>query len=284
MSFGDRLQALRRGSGMTQEEFAQQLKVSRQAVSKWESSRGYPEIEKIIYICNHYGVTMNELFLDEVPSTRPPREADPQPADQALESQPLKKAFSNFFANLSPHNQLLFGAGLALVLIVLLVLFCTSISKGESNQMILKLIWVALLVLFTVGEAVTVGLTSIWFAAGALAALICSLLNGPLWLQIALFIVVSALCLLAARPLAHKYLNTRVEPTNADRVIGSEAKVIEDIDNLQGKGAVNIGGMTWSARSENDAPIPTGTLVRVLRIEGVKVYVEEVKEEVKCQI
>ena len=70
MSFGERLQMLRRSNDLTQEEFAQQLKVSRQAVSKWESSRGYPEIEKIIYICNTYGVTMNELFQDEVPSVQ----------------------------------------------------------------------------------------------------------------------------------------------------------------------------------------------------------------------
>ena len=76
MSFGDRLQAVRRGAGMTQEAFAQQLKVSRQAVSKWESSRGYPEIEKIIYICNHYGVSMDELFQDEVPH-RPSAETKP---------------------------------------------------------------------------------------------------------------------------------------------------------------------------------------------------------------
>ena len=148
--------------------------------------------------------------------------------------------------------------------------------------MVLKLIWLGLLVLFTIGEAVSVGLTSIWFAAGALVALVVALLGGPLWLQIVLYIVVSALCLLAIRPLAQKHLNSKVEPTNADRVIGSEAKVTETIDNLQGTGSVNIGGIVWTARSENDDPIPAGTLVRVLRIEGVKVYVEEVKEEVKC--
>lgn len=150
--------------------------------------------------------------------------------------------------------------------------------------MVPKLIWLTLLALFTIGEAVTVGLVSIWFSAGSLAALIVALLNGPLWLQIALFIVVSTLCLLAIRPLAQKYVNSKVQPTNADRVIGAQATVTEDIDNLQGKGAVNIAGITWSARSEHDAPIPAGTLVRVLRIEGVKVYVEQVKEEVKCQI
>ena len=67
MAFGERLQAVRRKNGLTQEEFAAQLKVSRQAVSKWESSRGYPEIEKILYICNRYGVTPNQLFAEEVP-------------------------------------------------------------------------------------------------------------------------------------------------------------------------------------------------------------------------
>lgn len=78
MSFGERLQEVRRSSGMTQEDFAGQLKVSRQAVSKWESSRGYPEIEKIIYICNRYGVTMNELFSEEIPLGRQAGAA-PQP-------------------------------------------------------------------------------------------------------------------------------------------------------------------------------------------------------------
>lgn len=282
MSFGERLQTLRRGHDLTQEEFAQQLKVSRQAVSKWESSRGYPEIEKIIYICNYYGVTMNELFADEAPPPAAVVQEDAPKAQPQPPNQGLKKAFGNFFSNLSPHNQQILGVALALFVIVLLVLLAT-IVKGDVDQMILKLVWTALLVLFTLGEAVTVGLTAVWFAAGSLAALIAALLGGPLWLQIGLFIVVSALCLAAIRPLAQKYFNTTVEPTNADRVIGSTAKVTEAIDNLQAVGAVQIGGMTWSARSETDAPIPAGALVRVLRIEGVKVYVELVEEEAKCQ-
>lgn len=145
--------------------------------------------------------------------------------------------------------------------------------------MVWKLVWLGLLILFAVGEAVSVGLTSIWFAAGALVALAAALLGGPLWLQIVLFILVSALCLLAIRPLAQKHLNNSVEPTNADRVIGSEARVTENIDNLQGSGAVNIGGIIWTARGESDTPIPAGTLVRVLRIEGVKVFVEPVEQK-----
>lgn len=284
MSFGERLQMLRHSNGLTQEDFAQQLKVSRQAVSKWESSRGYPELEKIIYICNYYGVSMNELFLDEVP----PIKTDEQPAqadETPLKSPPLKKAFGNFLSNLAPRDQHIFGVvavTVLLVLVILFCLFCTTISKGDTEQMVLKLIWLGLLVLFAIGEAVTVGLTSIWFAAGALPALICALLGGPLWLQITLFIVVSALCLLAFRPLANKLINSKVEPTNADRILGTEVMVIEDIHNLHATGAVRIGGMVWSARSEGEDPIPAGTLVRVLRIEGVKVYVEpaEVLESV----
>ena len=102
MSFGEQLQMLRRGSGLTQEEFAQQLQVSRQAVSKWESSRGYPEIEKIIYICNYYGVTLDELFAEEVPVSGKGETSDPQmPAvEKKLESPPLKKAIGDFFTNL----------------------------------------------------------------------------------------------------------------------------------------------------------------------------------------
>ncbi len=147
----------------------------------------------------------------------------------------------------------------------------------------LALIWLGLILLFAVLEAATVGLTGVWFAAGSLCALVAALLGGPLWLQIGLFIVLSVLCLLAVRPLAKKYLNSKVVPTNADRVIGREARVTEDIDNVNGAGAVSVGGVVWTARSETDAPIPAGSLVRVLRIEGVKVFVELIKEEAVCQ-
>lgn len=148
--------------------------------------------------------------------------------------------------------------------------------------MVWKLIWLALLILFAVGEAVSVGLTSVWFAVGSLAALVVALLGGPVWLEFVLFIVLSALCLLAVRPLAKKHLNNQVQPTNADRIIGRTARVTEAINNSDGTGAINVGGLVWTARSEKDVPIPAGTLVRILRIEGVKVYVEESKEEVKC--
>ncbi len=286
MSFGDQLQILRRGSGLTQEEFAQQLQVSRQAVSKWESSRGYPEIEKIIYICNYYGVTMDELFAEEVPSRTAGASDDPQqPAvEQKLESPPLKKAVGDFFTNLSPKHQTIFSMGLAMMGIVLLVLISTTVAKGESDQMILKFVWLGLLILFGIAEAVTVGLTSVWFAVGSLMALLCALLGGNLWIQLVLFVATSALSMLAFRPMAAKLINDKVEPTNVDGIIGKEVLVTEEIYNIQGQGAVNIGGLTWSARSVSDEKIPAGTLVQVQRIEGVKVYVEAVEAAVKEEV
>ena len=147
---------------------------------------------------------------------------------------------------------------------------------AESLQ---KIVWLVLLLLFAGIEAASVGLTSIWFAAGALCALIAALMGGPLWIQIALFLVVSVLCLLAVRPLARRHLNSKVEATNADRVIGEQAQVTEDIDNIHGKGAVVIHGVAWTARSEDGLPVPAGALVKVLRIEGVKVFVERVPAE-----
>ena len=142
-----------------------------------------------------------------------------------------------------------------------------------DTESMMQIIWLILLIVFAASEAATVGLTSIWFAAGALTALIAALLGGPLWVQITLFLAVSLLCLAAVRPLAKRLLNSRVEPTNADRVIGAQAQVTEDIDNIHGRGAVVIRGMTWSARSQDGGPISAGTMVKVLRIEGVKVFV-----------
>lgn len=146
----------------------------------------------------------------------------------------------------------------------------------------LMIMWLVLLIVFAASEAITVGLTTIWFAAGALVSLIAALLGGPLWIQITLFLAVSLLCLAAVRPLAKKHLNDKVEPTNADRVIGAEAQVTEDIDNIHGKGAVIIRGMTWSARSQDGGPVAAGTMVRVLRIEGVKVFVEPIAAPVSA--
>ena len=143
--------------------------------------------------------------------------------------------------------------------------------------MTMSVFWLIAMVLFGVLEAVTVGLTSIWFALGALAGLITSAADAPVLVQIVVFLGVSLIALLLVRPLAQRYVNDRRVATNADRVIGREAVVKEEIDNLRGQGLAAVSGVMWTARSETDAPIPAGTLVRVLRIEGVKVIVAPIQ-------
>lgn len=138
----------------------------------------------------------------------------------------------------------------------------------------MRIFWLAAFIVFAVGEAVTVGLVSVWFAVGALAALFATALGAGLWLQITVFLGVSALALALFKPLSSKFLKPKVSATNADRVIGSTALVTETIDNAQAQGQVKVNGQVWSARSAQDIVIPAGTDVRVLRIEGVKVMVE----------
>ena len=135
-------------------------------------------------------------------------------------------------------------------------------------------VWIGLIVIFLVVEGLTAGLVTIWFAVGALAALIAAMFHAPLWLQLVWFFVISIAAFAVTRPLVKKYVNGRTQPTNADMLIGQECLVTEDIDNVEGKGLVVISGQVWSARSEHGVAIPAGTQVRVLRIEGVKVYVE----------
>lgn len=115
--------------------------------------------------------------------------------------------------------------------------------------------WLIILVLFGIGEAVTVGLTSIWFALGALGALIVSQLGLGFWPQITTFIVLSALSMLLVRPFAKKFLRPGYSATNADRIIGATGLVTEEIDNLAGHGLVNIAGQVWSARSTEEGAV-----------------------------
>lgn len=147
------------------------------------------------------------------------------------------------------------------------------------------LLWLGALVLFIVVEAVTVGLVSIWFAIGALAALISALLEAGLWIQIALFLAVSAAAMAATRPLVKKYVTPGRKRTNADRVMDMVGVVTERIDNIEGTGAVHVGGRLWMARSADGSTIEPGAEVCTERIEGVKLIVvprpvaEESKEE-----
>ena len=138
-------------------------------------------------------------------------------------------------------------------------------------------VWFVLLILFVWLEASTVAMVSAWFALGSLAAMIASICGGELWLQVVLFLVVSAVFLLALRPLAKKYFTPKLQKTNIDSVIDAQGLVLEEIDNLSARGRVKIGGIEWSARSTEEDVIPENTLVKVDRIEGVKVYVTPVK-------
>lgn len=139
-------------------------------------------------------------------------------------------------------------------------------------------IWTAAIIVFLIVEGLTVGLTSVWFACGSLAALIAALFHLPLWVQLVLFFVVSGLALWLTRPLAKKYVNAKRQATNADRVFETVGRVTERIDNIAGTGLVHIDGKSWTARSASEAPIESGTLVRPVRIEGVKLIVEKAEQ------
>ena len=140
-------------------------------------------------------------------------------------------------------------------------------------------VWVVLMIGFLVVEGIAPGLVSIWFALGALAALISALLGAQVWLQAVWFVVVSLLALVITRPLAKKYVNSRTQATNADMLIGQECIVTETIDNVRGTGAVTVGGKLWTARmAEPDGRAEAGKVLTVLRIEGVKLIVEEKQE------
>ena len=144
-----------------------------------------------------------------------------------------------------------------------------------------KILWLALLVLFIVAEASTVTMVSIWFAAGSLAALVVALLGGKFWLQIVLFLAVSAVFLALLRPIARKHFTPRITRTNVDAMEGKVCVVVSDIDNLASSGQVKIGDVEWTARSADGTPIPAGTQVKIQQVEGVKVYVTPVTVEVK---
>ena len=139
----------------------------------------------------------------------------------------------------------------------------------------MSVMWLIVMVVLLVVEGIVPGLVSIWFAVGALAALIAALVGAPLWLQVLWFVVVSVAALILTRPLARKYINARVKPTNADMLIGKDCVVTEEIDNLRGTGAVSVDGKIWTARmAAEDGRAAAGEVRRILRIEGVKLIVE----------
>lgn len=134
--------------------------------------------------------------------------------------------------------------------------------------------WLVLLIIAIVIEVLTMGLTSIWFAGGALVSILAALLNAPIWLQVILFFGVSLLLLFFTRPIAVKYFNKDRVRTNVESLVGRQAIVTSEIDNLQGIGQVTVGSQEWSARSVDEGQrIPVGSVVIVTSISGVKLMV-----------
>lgn len=149
---------------------------------------------------------------------------------------------------------------------------------AEMNPAVV--LWLIAVILFLGVELSTVTLTSIWFAAGALAAMLVAMFNGHLIVQIIAFIIVAFGLLYATKPWSKKFIDTKKENTNADRAIGQEIRVIERVSNLDQTGRAFVNGMEWTVRAEDDnIVIEAGEMVRVLRIAGVKLIVERVEEE-----
>ncbi len=143
------------------------------------------------------------------------------------------------------------------------------------NQEIL--LWLILLVVFLVLELVSVGLTSIWFAAGALVALLIAAVDGAIGLQVAAFLVVSIVLLAATRPFAQRVINSRTQRTNKDVLIGQEIVIREPVDNRAQTGTAFADGKEWTVRTlEDGVVLEEGTLARVVGISGVKLMVEKV--------
>lgn len=136
------------------------------------------------------------------------------------------------------------------------------------------IIWAVAIVAFGVLEGMTAQLVSIWFVFGSITGLIAAICGAPIILQVIIFVLVTIITLIATRPIVKKKLNTKVQPTNADRCIGQDGVVIEEINNLAPSGQVKADGKIWTARSFDQSVIPNGTVVTVEKIDGVKLIVK----------
>ena len=141
------------------------------------------------------------------------------------------------------------------------------------------IMWLIVLAVCLVIEAITVGLTTIWFAGGALIAAIVSVLGASVQVQWILFLVVSLVLLIFTRPLAVRYMNKGVSKTNVNSLIGEKAVVIQPINNLAQTGQVRINDFEWMARTSSDeVTIPEQAVVTIEAVQGVKLIVKEEKE------
>lgn len=136
--------------------------------------------------------------------------------------------------------------------------------------------WLILFAVLLLIELATMGLTTIWFAGGAIAAMAANMLGANIWIQCTVFLAVSFAFLLFTRPFASRYINRRHVPTNVDELIGSRAYVTERIDNVKNTGKAQVKGQEWTARSQDgQVQIEAGQSVEIAAIEGVKLIVKE---------
>lgn len=139
--------------------------------------------------------------------------------------------------------------------------------------------WLLLAAIFIIIEIISLGLTTIWFGGGAFVAAIAAACGASLPIQILLFIVVSVVLLVLTRPVALKHLDAKTEKTNAEALVGQNAVVLQEINNLQETGQARINGMEWTARAKEDMfIIPAGSVVKIVEIQGVKLIVEQITE------
>ena len=143
------------------------------------------------------------------------------------------------------------------------------------------LVWLILAIIFLVAEALTVTLISVWFAIGAILAMIAAIFGGALWLQILIFIAASGVLVLVTKPISEKLINKRTITTNADRVVGKPAIVTITISNQSAQGQVRVLDQLWTARSSDDTPIAEGSVVEVIEIQGVKLIVKPLTDNDK---
>ncbi len=144
----------------------------------------------------------------------------------------------------------------------------------------MMIVWLLVLIIAIIVEVLTLGLTSIWFAGGAVVATIATALNANIAVQVVLFFVTVLLLLYFTRPLAVKCFNKDRVKTNVESLVGRQAIVISEIDNLQSIGQVTVGGQEWSARSYDEGvQIQVGAVVEVVEISGVKLIVKEMVQK-----
>ena len=139
------------------------------------------------------------------------------------------------------------------------------------------ILWVGLMVVFGILELSTVNLVSIWFVAGSLVAMAAALLGASIWVQIVLCLITAGILLAFLQPFVRKFVTPKKTATNVDMVLGREAYLTEAVDNIRGTGSLKLDGKEWTVRSMDQTVLPAGTLVKIVKLEGVKLYVTPVQ-------